>query len=396
MREKAIVLCNKIIDSSLIVFVLSIPLSISGTVIGFYTATLAWLIMMVIKKEVKLPSTPLDLPIIFFWLISFISIAFSVKPSISITMLGKLPYFLLPYLMVDSIKDEKKLLRLLQLLLISTTITASIGIFNYINGAARAYSSIGDTCILEINALAVFLLVVFPFTIVLVIHEKSLWLKVMNGVMAIIIMSGIILTYSRSTYLGMVGIAIIGFFIKKIRYLSLSILCLFIILFFAFPKFHEKIENISNDGQERLYMWQIGWQIFKDHPLTGVGVDECIKIEYPKYMDSQAKSKWEARNNLHNTFIQEMAAKGIGGLISFLYLLGAYFLTCTTAYKKSTSIDQKGIILGCMTGCTGFIIDGCFESNFFSWLWLFIISVCLVINNLCFEQELKEKAEGYS
>lgn len=386
MRAKTIVLCNKIIDIGLIVFVLSVPLSISGTEIGFYTAFLAWIIMMVIKKEVKIPSTPLDLPIIFFWLISFIAIAFSVKPLTSITMLQKLPYFFLPYLMVNNIKDEKKLLMLLQLLVISTTITASFGIFNYLNGAARAYSSIGNHYILEINTLAAFLLMIFPFAIVLLIYKKSLWLKTINGFMAIIIMSSIILTYSRSTYLGMAGIAIIGFFVKKIRYMSLALLCLMIILFLSSTEFHSKIKNMSCDGQERLYMWQIGWQIFKDHPLTGVG-PYCIEIEYPKYMNSYAKSKWRIWNSLHNNFIQEMATKGIGGLISFLYLLGAYFLTCATAYKKSTSNDQKGIILGCMAGWIVFIIEGCFEPIFFFWPWFFIMGVCLVIKNLCFAQE---------
>ena len=389
MRAKTAVLCNRIIDGGLIIFVLSLPLSISGTEIGFCLAFLAWLIMMVIKKEVKLPSTPMDLPIIFFWVISFIAIAFSVEPALSIKMLQKLPYFFLPYLMVDSIKDEKKLLLLIQLLVISTTITASFGISNCLNGAARAYSSIGDHYILEVNALSIFLLMVFPFAIVLFIYKKSLWLKAINGVMAIIIMSGIILTYSRSTYLGMIGIAIVGFFVKRMRYISLSILCLITILFLASTEFHDKIEMSTCDGQERLYMWKIGWQIFKDHPLTGVGVDECIKIEYSKYMDAMAKSKWEIRNNLHNNFIQEMAAKGIGGLIAFLWLLSAFFLTCATCYKKSMSNEQKGIILGCMAGYIGYVIDGCFESNFFTWIWLFIMGVCLVINNFVSNASVK-------
>ncbi|MBU0699938.1 O-antigen ligase family protein [bacterium] len=384
MREKTIVSCSRIIDAGLIVFVLSLPLSVSGTEIGYYTALLAWIILMTVRKEVKLPSTPLDCPIIFFWLISVISIVFSINPSISITMLKKLPYFFLPYLMVDNIKDKKKLLTLIQALLISTTITASFGVFNYINGAARAYSSIGEHYILEVNALATFLIMVFPFAIVLVIYRKSLWLRIMNGFMALVIMSSIILTYSRSTYLGLAGIAIMGFFVKRIRYVSLSIFCLLIILFLASTVFRDKIEGMSHDGQERLYMWQIGWQMLKDHPFTGVGAD-CIEIEYPKYMTPC--DKWPIRNNLHNNFIQEMAAKGIGGLIAFLYLLGAFFLTGVKTYKKSIPNDQKGIILGCMAGYIGFVIDGCFESTFFSWLWLFIMGVCLVINNHCFVQE---------
>ncbi|MFH1097659.1 MAG: O-antigen ligase family protein [Candidatus Desantisbacteria bacterium] len=387
MKSKAITLCNRIIDGGLIVFVLSLPFSISGTEIGFYTAALAWIIMMAIKKEVKLPSTPLDLPIIFFWLISVIAIVFSVKPSISITMLQKIPYFFLPYLMVANIKDKKKLLLLIQFLLISTTLAAISGISNYINGAERAY-----THALEINALAIFLLVVFPFAIVLFIYKKSLWLKAINGLMALIIMSGIILTYSRSTYLAIVGIAIIiGFFVKKVRYLSFFILCLSIILFLSLTGFRNHTKSISCDSSERPYIWQIGWQMFKDHPFTGVGVD-CIEIEYPKYMGSQ--TKWEIRNNIHNNFIQEMAAKGIGGLIAFLWLLGSFFWIGVNTYKRDSDNIQKGIILGCMAGYIGLVIDGCFESYFFAWIWLFIMGVGLVTNNLCFAHERLKKVSG--
>lgn len=390
MTSKGINWCNKIIEVGLIIFALSLPISLSGMEVGYYLAFLAWISKMAIKRKVDLPSTPLDLPIIFFWIISFISIIFSIEPAESAERLRKIPLFFLPYLMVDSIKDEKRILRLIQLLVISCTLAAIPGIFNYFNGAERAYSSIGNYQIFWISDFGTFMLLVLPFAVISVIFKKFLSLKIVNGLISIVIAGCIITTYTRSIYLSILGIFIIlGLFIEKKKYKFLSILCLLIIIFFSYSKISDRFKSVNDSGiQERLYMWQIGWQIFKEYPLTGVGID-CIEMKYPKYMNPQ--DKWPIRGNLHNNYIQEMTEKGMGGLIAFFWLFGAFFWVGYDIHRRGLNKIQRGIALACIIGYVGYMIEGCFSTTLFVpkilRLWLFIMGILLTVNKFCFIQE---------
>lgn len=379
--KKTLQICDLLIYSGLIIFVSFLPITLSGVELGFCIALLFWIIKILISGNHKIPSTSLDIPIAFFWLISILSIMISIDPLLSLPRLRKMPLFFLPYLIANN-TNEKKLSWLVQILILSTVVTSAIGIsFSYKIGRALVF--INNQPIFTPNTLAIFLLMVLPFAVVFSIYAESTVTKLVNGLFSIVIITCIILTYARATYLALLVMIFIGLFLKRIRYISLTIICILISLSFVFPTSYSRLKSIMDkherNGGDRVYMWKSGIEMFKDAPLKGCGIDN-IELIYDKYRAPLATEV--ATGNLHNNYIQELVEKGIFGLISYLWLLASFFRIGIKTHRKVVGF-QRGLVLAFVMSFIGFVIVGFFESNLFVplilRLWLFILSICLAI-----------------
>lgn len=382
--KKTLQICDLLIYSGLVIFVFSLPITLSGVELGFCIALLFWIVKMLITGNHKIPSTSLDVPIAFFWLISILSIIVSIDPLLSIPRLRKMPLFFLPYLMANNV-NEKKLSWLVQILILSTLATSVLGISSYFKDGHRALVFLNNQPIFTPNTLAVFLLMVLPFAVVFSFYAKSIIMKIINGLISIVMITCIILTYGRATYLALLTMIFIGLFLKRIRYVSLAIVCVLISLSFIFPASYSRLKSIMDKhehGGDRVYMWKSGVKMFKDAPLKGWGIDN-IELIYNKYRDTMATE--EATGNLHNNYVQESAEKGIFGLIAYLWLLTSFFWIGIKTYRKVIGF-QRGLVLAFIMSFIGFVIVGFFESNLFVplmlRLWLFLLGICLVINKL--------------
>lgn len=110
-------------------------------------------------------------------------------------------------------------------------------------------------------------------------------------------------------------------------------------------------ESVSVRG----YYWRAGIEMFKDSPLTGVGVDQYGTF-YKAFSESSYSIKYGndiSSSNAHNTFIQFFATAGIFVGILYLILVAYIFFTAMNLLKKSNSSEQK-IILGLISTWLGF------------------------------------------
>jgi len=71
----------------------------------------------------------------------------------------------------------------------------------------------------------------------------------------------------------------------------------------------------------RLKLWEVGAEIWKDHPVSGVGQNNVAKVFDTYHPDELGGEKsW---GNLHNLYLQHMAERGILGLSALLFLFYA-------------------------------------------------------------------------
>ena len=77
-------------------------------------------------------------------------------------------------------------------------------------------------------------------------------------------------------------------------------------------------ENGEYEGSaaERLRSWQSGWEIFKNHPLTGVGAYNIKNYNFRRNQDGSLEGR-----SLHEGFIEMMAELGIIGMFLFLSVI---------------------------------------------------------------------------
>jgi O-antigen ligase len=105
----------------------------------------------------------------------------------------------------------------------------------------------------------------------------------------------------------------------------------------------------------RGYYWRAGIEMFKDFPITGIGVDrygaffkEYREVGYPLKYGFEITS-----SNAHNTFIQFFATAGIFVGLLYILLTVSIFVLGIKSLKFLSSEDKK-ILLGLLTSWIAF------------------------------------------
>lgn len=115
--------------------------------------------------------------------------------------------------------------------------------------------------------------------------------------------------------------------------------------------------------QIRLLLWQGGWRVFKDHPITGCGF-KCIDRIHKDYPDPEgAVAKYIG---MHNNIVQLAVDTGVVGLTSWIAIWVCYFLALRRMWTQNKeNPDQKWVVLGSAGAVLGFLAGGLFEVNFY-------------------------------
>ncbi|MEY4110896.1 MAG: hypothetical protein RLZZ46_1251 [Bacteroidota bacterium] len=79
-------------------------------------------------------------------------------------------------------------------------------------------------------------------------------------------------------------------------------------------------DTTTESSQLRLLTWKTAWQIFKEHPLAGVGTGDVNPALCTAYAESSYAAPAEKHLNAHNQFLQTAVALGLPGLMSLLSL----------------------------------------------------------------------------
>jgi hypothetical protein len=111
----------------------------------------------------------------------------------------------------------------------------------------------------------------------------------------------------------------------------------------------------------RLALWRAGWEMFKDHPLFGVG-DIGLDKYYVKYKRPYDK---EIHGHLHNNYIHFLATLGLFGFLAISYLFIMIIIKIFRIYKSSKGTPFiASYSLGALAAFVSILIAGLSEVNF--------------------------------
>ncbi len=117
----------------------------------------------------------------------------------------------------------------------------------------------------------------------------------------------------------------------------------------------------GESNRNRLSMWRIGWEIFKDHPFFGVGDIDLAKI-FKQYNRPHEK---EIKGHLHNNFFHLIATLGGFGIISLIIL---FYMIIRNGLKvfKITPVKsfERALVMGGLACIAAFLGAGLTEFNF--------------------------------
>ncbi len=118
----------------LFLFVIAQPLSIAASHVAYAGAALAWVLRLALVRRGMLKSSPLDLPILVFLLLSVVSTLVSPLPASSWEGMRKIALIFLVLLVAHNIPNARRAKQLLAVLFISSVVAVAWAAWNYLDG----------------------------------------------------------------------------------------------------------------------------------------------------------------------------------------------------------------------------------------------------------------------
>ncbi len=383
--NRVIPILDKVTQFSLLAFAAFSMFSISITQISFATGALSWVLKVHLTQTWKeLRGTRVGIAILCFCLAGILSITTSVDSENSIKLLKKLIQFIIFFWVANAVQDEKQRDLLVKLVIVAGVATALNGLIPFFSASFTENSIKGVmskestfSAILMFSGLVA--LARFLFN-----KPKEYWVLGNLGV----IIFALLLTMARQAWLGFLVGAIFLLFCWNKKYLLVMPLFLAGLLFFGPAGISKRVASFTNlqdnSVQARVSLWEMGWETFKDHPITGCGY-KCVDSIHAQYPDP---SGWVAYyRGMHSNPFQLLVDSGIAGLGFWLFIWMAYFTEIfkrlRTLAKDTFSSNSKGLLIGSSAAILAYLAGGFFESSIYdsevSMLLYFLMGLSLTM-----------------
>ncbi len=105
----------------------------------------------------------------------------------------------------------------------------------------------------------------------------------------------------------------------------------------------ERLNPLGESGNIRLLTWQSALAMLRDHPFTGVGLDQFARL-YPQYIDPSLAGTNEINTaHPHNLLLDIPLRMGPLGLVAFGWLLWAFFRQVQGADRRPETGDRRSV-----------------------------------------------------
>lgn len=228
------------------------------------------------------------------------------------------------------------------------TVTSVYAVYQGLAGMSRANAFYGHPMTLG-GWLCIFL----PLLLIEFFERKLLgkyyW---MAGIAFCICSAGLVFNATRGAWLAVTvvcAVLLLYYMFKSKRNLAISIIFIALIstVLLNNPKFMHRLDTIDDfnkyqSNTERILIWQSAWNMFKDHPVLGVGLGQYTENYQQKYISPYAKEP--NLTHAHNNFMQMLAENGIVGFAGFLIMFGYIIFKNLIAWFKGRNVYALMIV----------------------------------------------------
>jgi O-antigen ligase len=344
---------------------------------------------------VKAPQNFLLIGYIFFQLLStFKHFDISFSPFFELTAKVAILYFAV----VNLIKTRKQCLIMIWTLILLGVISSLFAFYQYATGTGFSDPMEGVVRVSGFtqnpNVLATELVLVVAVVISLYVTLKEHRVKLFLLVALLIVMGGIILTFSRGGFLGLFIVLFLSFWRfyfrnhKSLAVLIFSTMVLILVFLAIIPfipqSYWERMATITNTGEQnikgRLDAYKVGIEMMLDYPFTGAGYSYFMQEFWQRIHTTSLVTTKGILLHAHNLFINTGAETGI---LSLLFLIALIFYSWL-ALRKSQALFLKAndTLLANISQALEISLIGFVFLNMFTWdayLLIFWIIVSLSV-----------------
>lgn len=309
------------------------------------------------------------------------------------------------FVMINSIDNKKDFNILIVLLVLSATIVAMYGLYQFATGGvemeakwvdkttnpdvqARAYSVFGNP-----NIFAEYLIMIIPISVSLFWFSKKLHKKALFLVTSMVLALALLLSMSRGGWIGFAFSALVFILLVEKKLLLLAIPVGLGGLFFLPDSILNRILSIVNfadsSNDYRIRMWKITLELIKDNWLVGVGFGHLpFKAAFGKY--TRTMTTYHA----HNTYLETLAEMGIVGFIVFIFFLFVLFKYSIKKLVKENDKYIKIISSGILAGLAAVLVHGLVENILY--IARIITTFWILVGLILTLVQIKEKPQDIS
>jgi O-antigen ligase len=385
-KQKLDAIFDRALVVGLVLFVIALPFSIAICQSALGLSYSAWMGKMLLHRWVLISRTPLDYFFLAYLGVEILSLIFSQDRWMSIVYFRRMLLIPLVYLVASTVTSERMAKILIAALIGVVALLGVWGIHKYLAGVGGLAGRLSLRQHYMTSGGLVMMVATFCVAYALSSAPRSLrWLA---WLAAIPIVAALVFTFTRSAWLGFLGALLtIGAVVNR-KIIGVALLAVLLLLAVGPSSLRDRALSIVNPKHplniERIYMWQAGLAIIRDHPWTGVGDIDLGEL-YRHYKPPEAK---EVVGHLHNNLLMLGVTLGIPGLLVCIALFVKIFVMEIHILRRAAQASWfiKSTALAALACFIGFQINGLFEWNFgdaeIAMLLWFTIGLALAVNRM--------------
>ncbi|MEA3459367.1 MAG: O-antigen ligase family protein, partial [Chloroflexota bacterium] len=334
----------------------------------------AWLLRVASGKwRVAHGWTSLDRAVLFFVALSAVSLLWAGNRGVAmrefrVVILEPVLF----YLLLRTVPlGRRGLWRIVDVLVLAAVVVSLVGLYQCFAGETIAAEGVRRVRGVygSPNNLGLFLGRIVPLLAAVVFFGRSAR-RIAYAIAGLPIVACLYLTYSRGAWL--LGLPAAVLFLglmrgRKAMLLSLTavlVIALSLVPLIGTERLASTFELGGGTSFFRLKLWQSALNMIRDHPLTGVGLDNFLYQYRTRYILPTA---WEEANlsHPHNIVLDYWTRLGVLGVVTLLWLEIAFFREGLRLYRDLSDLDSRVLVLGCMASMVDILAHGLIDHSYF-------------------------------
>jgi O-antigen ligase len=294
------------------------------------------------------------------------------------------------FMLTDVIRSRRGLLRLADFFVVGAVIVSLVGLWQFaqdtnvldVQGVSRIKSVYQHP-----NNLALYLGRVAPFVGCMALFLPWGWRKGLYGLVALPLAATLLLTFSRGAWVAVVLAMVVGVFAalrwggatfrawsrlhRRVRIGVIVAMAAIVVVtaVMVVPKLPPRIFTPQSLGM-RLLHWKSALKMIRDHPVTGVGIDQFSnQFQRPDYKYREREQDRELYTaHPHNFVLDYWVSLGIMGVFVLIWLLWRYFRVAVARVKQMAHEGDpvgRALALGLLASMVVFLVHGMVDNSYF-------------------------------
>ena len=305
--------------------------------------------------------------------------------------------------------NRTTLLRYCLALIAAAVIVSIIGLFQYFLGDMVIVAEAGTTRLQSVygspNNIGLLFGRAIPIALALLLTPLAARLRVWAGVSLLIMLPTLALTQSvGAILLGIpAGLAVVGLacYGRRARLpllgASLAGLAGFGILTQISARFGGLLEIGSGTTFVRLRLWESALAMIRDHPLTGIGLDQFLYLYGGEYLRPDAVHDSDL-SHPHNFALDFWTRLSLLGLLAFFAIQAIFWQLALRTLRAARGRDAPifAMTVGLMGSMAGLLAHGLIDNSYFvidlAFIFMFQLAAMLRLQELAAQLPASEQA----